>query len=333
MLTDRPLATIVIPAYNVAKTISETLTSALSQTAANYEVVVIDDGSTDETPALLARFQDPRLRVIRQENRGLAGARNSGIHAARGRFIGFLDGDDLWMPTKLEAHTRHLQIQHRVGVSFSGSRLIDDHGVDIGLSQSPKLLMIQPEDVLMRNPVGNGSAPVIRSEVFDAIAWRPEGEKVRDWWFDETFRQSEDIECWMRIALTTAWHFEGLPENLTLYRVNPGGLSANLTAQHATWERMLAKVEAIAPDFAAEHSPAARAYQMRYLARRAVSSRDGAEALGRMISSLRASLIPLRSEPVKTLTTLAAAVALTLIGGAAFSAVERAAFTLLRRTA
>lgn len=328
-----PTASIVIPAYNVAATIRATVESALSQSFDSFEVIVVDDGSTDETPRILAGIDDPRLCVIRQANRGLAGARNGGIAAARGRYVGFLDGDDLWAPGKLAAHVAHLDANPDVGVSFSASSLIDGDDRLLGLHQSPKLCDIAPNDILRRNPVGNGSAPVIRRTALDAIAWRPEDETERDWWFDETFRQSEDIECWMRIALLTDWQFEGLAAPLTLYRVNPGGLSANLCRQHETWERMMAKVREANPAFAALNERPARAYQLRYLARRAVSSRDGAVALGLLARASRQSAEPLLREPVKTLTTLAAAAALSILGAGVFAAIERMAFALLRRAA
>ena len=326
-----PIASIVIPAYNVAATIEATVASALVQTFHSFEVIVVDDGSTDETPQILAGIADARLRLVRQRNRGLAGARNSGIAKARGRYIGFLDGDDLWAPEKLAAHIAHLDANPAVGVSFSASRLIDAEDRPLGLTQSPRLRDLTPEHILRRNPVGNGSAAVIRRATLDAIAFRPVEERERDWCFDETFRQSEDIECWMRIALTSPWGFEGLAAPLTCYRVNPGGLSANLDPQFASWRRMMRKVAAIAPEFAGKHGPTALAYQLRYLARRAISSRNGAEALRLIAKMLRASREPLVREPVKTVTTLVAAMALALGGANAFSTIESAAFALKRR--
>lgn len=327
-----PTATIVIPAYNVAKTIRETLDSALSQTCGDFEVVVVDDGSTDETPSILASYEDPRLRIVRQKNRGLAGARNTGIASARARYIGFLDGDDLWEPNKLAIHIAHLRNHPDVGVSFSASRLIDVDGVDLGLTQTPKTREIGAEDVLLRNPIGNGSSSVIRREALQDVAWRPESESDRDWVFDETFRQSEDIECWMRIALTTRWRFEGSSTPLTLYRVNPGGLSANVDAQLASWDRMLAHVSSLAPAFARRHGPAARAFQLRYLARRAVSARDGGAAMKLMLRALVESRTPVWREPIKTLTTLGAGVALMCCGERLYARLEERAFDALRKT-
>jgi glycosyltransferase involved in cell wall biosynthesis len=313
-------ATIVVPAYNVAATLGETLTALLAQTASDFEIVIVDDGSTDETPRIAEDFaaRGP-IRIVRQANRGLAGARNTGIAAARGAVIGFCDADDLWEPAKLQTHLDHLAANPQLGVSYSGSRLIDDDGAPLGLSQSPKLTGVTAADILKRNPIGNGSAAVIRRDALRAIAFRPEGETARDWVFDETLRQSEDIECWLRLALTTDWGFEGVPGLLTRYRVNAGGLSAALERQLETWERGIDKLRALNPAFFARHEGAARAYQYRYLARRAVSNGQMHSARALMRKALASSPRPLLEEPAKTLATLTAAclpsaVSTTLIG-------------------
>jgi glycosyltransferase involved in cell wall biosynthesis len=310
-----PYATIVVPAFNVSATLAETMDALLAQTFTDFEIVVVNDGSSDETVQVASDYlNDTRVRLVSQRNRGLAGARNTGIADARGEVIGFCDADDIWEPSKLEAHVNHLNVAPEVGISFSGSALIDDNGRSMKRSQSPRLTEINAHHVFKRNPIGNGSAPVIRKAVFDAIAYRPEFENGRDWYFDETFRQSEDIECWTRIALTTAWLFEGVTGDLTKYRINSGGLSANTERQLASWENMVNKLRPIAPDFFAKHEMAARAYQYRYLARRAISDLDGERGLELMIESLRVSFLPMLEEPIKTAQTLIAATVLRLIG-------------------
>ncbi|MDQ2094939.1 glycosyltransferase family 2 protein [Rhodalgimonas zhirmunskyi] len=313
-----PFATIVVPAYNAAVTLSETLESLMAQTFRDMEIVVVDDGSTDKT-AQIAQFyvrRDPRIRVVNQINRGLAGARNSGIAAARGEVIGFCDADDLWRPEKLATHIAHLKASPEVGLSYSGSALIDEDSRLLGHAQRPRLHRVNAAHVFKRNPIGNGSAPVIRRAVLDAIAWRPATETLRDWVFDETFRQSEDIECWLRIALLTDWIIEGVPGLLTEYRVNSTGLSANVSAQLASWERMVAKLRPAAPSFFARHEATARAYQLRYLARRAISSGDGETALDHVTRAFTESRRPLIEEPLRSLTTWAAAHALSRFGDA-----------------
>ena len=312
-----PRVTIVVPAYNTARTLAATLSALLAQTFRDFEIVVVDDGSSDATAAIAKSFlSDPRVRLVQQLNRGLAGARNTGIAAGTGDLIGFCDADDLWEPTKLQAHVSHLDASPHVGVSYAGSSLIDDNGKLLKQAQRPRLTGIDATHILKRNPIGNGSAPVIRRAVFDAIAYRPVTETTRDWYFDETFRQSEDIECWMRIALTTDWQFEGVLGLLTRYRISAGGLSAATDRQLAAWEAMIVKLTLLDPALMTPLAPAARAYQLRYLARRAVSDGDGARAFQMMTRALRQSRQPLTEEPIKTITTAVAALVLRLGGGA-----------------
>lgn len=312
-----PKASVVVPAFNVETTLRATLDALLNQTFDDFEIIIVDDGSTDLTQSIAAHYaEQPHIRLIRQANRGLAGARNTGIAAARGEFIGFCDADDLWAPEKLATHVAHLEARPGVGLSFSGSRLINPAGDPTAHRQRPRLRGITAAHMLKRNPVGNGSSPVMRRAALAQIAWRPRHEVNRDWVFDETFRQSEDIECWMRLALCTDWEIEGVPGDLTLYRVNPEGLSANTDRQLAAWERMITKLTPLCPAFFARHAPAARAYQLRYLARRAVSALDGDEARTLMRQALRMSRRPLIEEPLKTLITLSAAHLLAAVGPA-----------------
>jgi len=313
-----PKATIVVPAFNVAKTLPETLRALQAQTERDIEILIVDDGSHDATPQVAAQFtaEDARIRVIRQRNRGLAGARNTGIAEARAEYIGFCDADDIWLPEKIAAHIRHLDANPYVGISYSGSALIDEDSRPLGITQAPRLQGVTAAHVFKRNPIGNGSAAVMRRAAARAIAWRPTHETRRDWVFDETFAQSEDIECWLRLALTTDWDISGVPGALVQYRVNGAGLSAATDKQLASWERMVAKLTPLAPAFFAAEAPVARAYQLRYLARRAVSSNDGERARQLIRAALASSRAPLVEEPIKTLTTVAAAHALDSAFGA-----------------
>jgi glycosyltransferase involved in cell wall biosynthesis len=324
MLTP-PFASVVVPAYNSEKTVAETLRSLLRQTFTNLEVVVVDDGSTDGTASVVESFSDGRVRLVRQRNRGLAGAHNTGVHNARGRYIGFCDADDLWLPEKLELHVAHLESHPEVGISFSGSQLIDEAGDPIGVSQRPRLRDITAAHIFKRNPIGNGSSAVIRRKALDDLAYRPVGEQDRDWWFDETFRQSDDIEAWTRFALTLDWRIEGIPGLLTQYRIHQGALSANIERQYETWRRMVAKIAFISPEFVRRHGRLAAAYQLRYLARRAVSMRSGPAAADLSRRALRSSVRLLIEEPTKTLVTLCAAEALNLFGSDVYARAERMA--------
>lgn len=320
-----PMASLIVPAFNVADTIGETLRSLLAQSFRDFEIIVVDDGSSDRTVAVVRSFGDRRIRLVQQPNRGLAGARNTGIANARGTYIGFCDSDDLWRPTKLAAHVAHLEANPKIGISFSGSELIDSDSRALGMAQQPRLTNITARHVFMFNPIGNGSSAVMRRAALEAIAFRPRDEVRRDWYFDERFRQSEDIECWLRLALTTDWGIEGVPGLLTRYRIVAGALSSATDRQYASWEALVDKLSAIAPDFFDRHAPAARALQNRYLARRAISSGDGAEALRRVRAAMTASPATLLRHPVKSATTALAAVVLAAFGATLLQSIARAA--------
>ncbi|SMR72778.1 Glycosyl transferase family 2 [Aliiroseovarius halocynthiae] len=322
-------ASIIVPAYNAARTLPETIEALLAQTHDSFEIIIINDGSTDETIEISNRYgADEKIRVVHQRNRGLAGARNSGIHAAAGEFIGFCDADDIWQPEKLAQHIAHLRANPSIGLSYSGSLLIDDLGAPLGQTQSPKLTRVDTAHVFKRNPIGNGSAVIVRRDVFRDIAYRPNRAHDRDWYFDETFRQSEDIECWLRIALTTNWEFQGIKGHLTQYRINANGLSASIENQLQAWEQMVEKLQPLDPDFFAEHLPAARAYQHRYLCRRALKSLDVTRAHKHANDWMRSSARPFLEEPLKSAATWGALQLMSLCGATAMQRL----FTLIAST-
>ena len=307
----RPFITVVMPVYNTAAYVADAVTSVLVQTYENFELLIIDDAGQDNSIEICEAIDDPRIRIIKQANRGLAGARNTGIRNARGSLVAFLDSDDLWMPRKLELHVQHFAMNESLGVSYSGSLLIDDDGVPMNVRMTPKLEDVRARDVFLRNPVGNGSAPVIRRETLDAISFEgPRGEMN---WFDETFRQSEDIECWLRIALLTRWRFEGVAGYLTIYRINAGGLSANILKQYESWTRVRDKVCLYARGFGRMWANRAEGYQLRYLSRRAVRMTDAGLALKLLLKALLKHPTMLLEEPRKTLITAMGAMALVAL--------------------
>lgn len=336
MADHTPMFTVVVPLYNTERYIRATMDSILAQTFADFEVVVVDDASTDGGPAIVAEImaRDSRIRMVRQENRGLAGARNSGIRAARGRYIALLDADDLWLPRKLELHFAHLEARPEVGVSFAPSQFMDDHGHDLPMQQTPRLTDIDAEHVFCRNPVGNGSAAVMRRAALDDVAFTiAASEGQRTCWFDESFRQSEDIELWTRIAVTTRWRFEGIAPVLTRYRINTGGLSADVDRQLASWYRLRDKIAGVAPEFVARAGRRSEGYQLRYLARRAAMNGAGATALKLMGRSLATHPGMFVEEPSRTAATLVVSSLAAVLPASLFASVKDAAFSMRRAPA
>lgn len=299
---------IIMPVYNVEKYVARSIQSALAQTYKDFELILVIDGSKDNSLAICQSFNDPRIRIVKQENRGLAGARNTGIREAKAQYIALLDSDDLWHEQKLERHIHHLEKNPLVGVSYSGSAFIDDTDALVGVSMRPKLKDIAAAHIFCRNPVGNGSAPVFRKQAFVDIGYPTnQNGEIETAYFNETFRFGEDIECWMRIACKSNWVFEGIADDLTLYRIVSGGLSANTEKMYEFWQKMHDIVKSYAPELVAECGEKARAYQLRYYARRAVREGQGKTAILHIIRAMRASPMILFEEPKKTALTAAAA--------------------------
>ncbi|NJM70218.1 MAG: glycosyltransferase family 2 protein [Scytonema sp. RU_4_4] len=308
---------VIIPVYKVEKYVAATVQSVLTQTYKNFELLIIDDGSPDRSIEICQQFTDNRIKIISQENRGVAAARNVGIRHAQGEYLAFLDADDLWVPEKLEKHIEHLDNSPAVGVSFCRSSFIDEADKPLGIYQITKLKEITPLDLLCRTPIGNGSVPMIRREVFEDIAFQDHlYGVVENFYFDDDrqLHPSEDVEFWLRIAIKTRWLIEGIPEALTLYRVNSQGFSAQLVKKLNSWETMLEKARTYVPPASmAEWEKIAMAYQLRHLARRAVTLEAGSTAVQFVHQALSTYWRILLEEPHRTLITLAAAYFLWLM--------------------
>jgi glycosyltransferase involved in cell wall biosynthesis len=297
-----PLVSVIIPMFNVGQYIDQCIQSVLAQTFKNFEIICVDDGCTDDTLHKLARFLDPRIKLIQQTNRGLSSARNTGILASRAIYVALLDADDFWAKEKLALHINHLNTRSKVGVSYCPSLFVNENGRSMGIGQFPKLSNITAKDVFCRNPVGNGSAPVIRRSLLKEVAF-VSYKTGRRCIFDEDLRQSEDIELWLRIALLGNWKFEGITPPLTFYRINDGGLSSNLSKQYAGWCLAMQKNQKNHSNFFKRYLPLARAYQLRYLARRAIRSGEAWQAIKLVHKALLTHPKIIIEEPARTLAT------------------------------
>jgi glycosyltransferase involved in cell wall biosynthesis len=317
-----PIVSVVMPVHNVEKFVAQAMQSVLAQTFTDFELIIVDDGGQDGSVAICESLADHRTRIISQQNRGLAGARNTGIAAARGEFVALIDSDDAWTPDKLAAHVAHLRSDPSIGASYAAAALIGEDGRELGIRQQPRLGRAGPREVFTGQAIKNGSIPVFRRAALEDAALRPEGTD-RVWYFDETLRRSEDVECWTRMALTTGWVFAGIRGCYTLYRINGGGLSADVIRQLESWERVAASIAAYAPDFIAAHGREARARELRYLARRCFQMRDRGLAAGLALEASRTWPMLLVREPIKTLTTFAACALLRVLPERPFGAMAR----------
>jgi glycosyltransferase involved in cell wall biosynthesis len=197
---------VVIPAYNAAHFLPRCLASVFAQTLKPAEVIVVDDGSTDNTAALAAELG---AKVVSRPNGGLSAARNTGIKAASSEWIALLDADDMWSPDKLERQAA--RIRPETVLVYTGISVFDDNGVReerqaVDTATARKMLRY-------RNSITPSTALVRR----DAV--------MRDGGFREDIRACEDWEMWVR--LDRMGEFEAVPEPLTDYYVYPNSLSAN----------------------------------------------------------------------------------------------------------
>jgi glycosyltransferase involved in cell wall biosynthesis len=214
-----PILSVVIPAYNVAKFIAPAIESVLSQSFTDLEAIVVDDGSTDATAAVVRRISDDRLHLISRPNGGLPAARNTGIRAARGKYIALLDGDDVWMSGYAARHVSALDSDLTLGISYNYLAYIDEEDVFTGqlLISSKK----QPtmEDLIARNHILSGNV-VVRRECFEQAGL-----------FDERLRACEDLEMWVRILHRTHYRAQIVTEVLAGYRVRMSSLTMQFEHQ------------------------------------------------------------------------------------------------------
>jgi GT2 family glycosyltransferase len=293
----RPVLTIVIPAYNVAAFIRDAVTSALDQSYRDLEVIVVDDGSTDETSTLLEEIRsqrnDERLRVIRQENRGLSDARNTGITHARGDLIGFLDGDDIWLPEKAARHVAAMRDDPTIGISFSHSEYLSEGGRRSGSILVAGCAKPSLEKMIRRNHIGNGSTPVVRHACFDAAGL-----------FRADLHSCEDYEMWCRILRLTSYRAELIDMPLTLYRLRSTSLSYNFWKFVDNAERAVDCLQDAMPDIPQQVFAAGRAEHSRIAAWKAVSS--GQTRIGLRLLFRAVTIRPALLCDTRALGTLAA---------------------------
>jgi glycosyltransferase involved in cell wall biosynthesis len=187
-----PIVTVVTPAYNIAKYIGETVDSVLRQTFHDFEYLVVDDGSTDNSVDVVKAHvgDDPRFRLVQGEHRGLSAARNAGVREAKGQYIAFVDGDDRWHPKFLERQLRLIRsLPPDTGVVFCRSRLVLENGTLVFL-QWQRAGRYDFDDFLVNsNPTRNGSSLLIRKSCFADVGG-----------FDEELHHLEDLDMWLRIA-------------------------------------------------------------------------------------------------------------------------------------
>lgn len=221
-----PLVSIIIPAYNRARFLPETLDSVLVQSISDVECIVVDDGSTDGTKDIVERFcaRDPRVRYLRQENRGPSAARNYGLTEARGRFIQFLDSDDIIVADKLAKQVKQLDSTKDLALSYCDYRYCSYDNVNKTVSRDnfppPRFVMQRRLWDIASRWETEFSIPM-HCFLFDARIFREQGVR-----FDEELPNHNDWDCWMQVFALDPTVFH-VPEVLAIYRLHDDTICAD----------------------------------------------------------------------------------------------------------
>jgi len=224
-----PLVSVVIPAYNAEKYLSVTLDSVVSQTFADWELIIVDDGSKDRTEELVAaRLSDKRIKYFYRANGGVSKARNFGMSQATGKYIAFLDADDVWEPIKLEKQVRMLDFDADAKACYSAFSLVDDNLKPLGINRSERVSNALEDLLLIGNVIGTPSTVVVERKLFTKIGG-----------FDSDLSLCADWEMWVRLATQTDFLLIDRP--LIKYRVHDGNMSNNVYLLETDTLRLLKK--------------------------------------------------------------------------------------------
>jgi glycosyltransferase involved in cell wall biosynthesis len=220
----RPRVTVVIAAFNAAKTISSAVRSVLAQTEQDFVVVVVDDGSTDDTASSVARFDDPRIQLITQRNQGPGAARNTGIRAATGEYVSVLDADDLWLPDYLHVMSRALEANEDAAFAYTDAWVLED---GTGRIRRESAMSYQRPPGTVPDPRTFYLLLLDRNFVYTSVTARRSVLEAMGG-YDETLGTGEDWDLWLRIS--AAGHLAVRPPGLlAIHRQRRGSLASDGT--------------------------------------------------------------------------------------------------------
>jgi glycosyltransferase involved in cell wall biosynthesis len=250
-----PEVSVVMTTFNVVGFVAEALGSALQQTLCPTEVIVVDDGSTDDTAEVVRSFRDTRIRLIETPHHGRCRALATAVELARGEYLAMLDGDDIWHPEKLALQVAYLRNHPDVEATFSWYRIIDESGSETGLASQKWRGPISFGQLLKDNVIGNGSSAVIRRDSLLGIGG-----------LDESLGGCFDYDASLRLALLGVGKLVCIPAYLTYYRRRSGQITRDLSTMEQSYNQLLAKMFLLAPGETARVAGAARSNMSRYFA-------------------------------------------------------------------
>lgn len=257
------LVSVIIPAFNAATNIRQTLDSVRAQTYRSFEAIVVDDGSSDGTTAIVEEFvrNDSRFQLVRQVNRGVGDARNAGIRKASGRYIAPLDADDLWYPEKLEKQVARIQqCGGETGLVYCWSTFIDGNGDFVDKARHLKVEGRLRHAFVLRNIVENASIPLFRTNVF---------EKIGLYLTREEQGGAQGCEDWdLALRIAEVFSVGVVPERLVAYRLTRNSMSANDESMAASFATVIRRARERNRDLPSDTFHWSRGHFYRYLADR-----------------------------------------------------------------
>ena len=229
-MSETPEISVVITTCNRREKLRRAINSVLAQTFTPFEIIVVDNASTDKTFEMIKDIQADRLQYIRhQQNQGGPAARNSGIRAAKAKFIAFLDDDDEWMPSKLEKQYQKMQQSpSAVGLVYAGAEIFDELGQKVTLVNKPQYKGNVYQRLLLGTILSSVSSVLVCKECFDRVGM-----------FDETLTSCQDWDMWLRIA--GQYEFQYVDEVLTRINMHGFQISTNYAALIPGRTRMIEK--------------------------------------------------------------------------------------------
>jgi glycosyltransferase involved in cell wall biosynthesis len=264
-----PLVSVIIPAYNAEEFIGATIESALAQDYPAIEIIVVDDGSTDDSAKIVRRYQErhPSVQLIQQANSGVAAARNAGIKISHGEYIAPLDADDIWFEHKISEQVKALESgPTNIGLAYGWSTTIDEDGLSIGGIGANKLNGEMFANMLFTNVVGNGSAPLIRKKCFDVVGL-----------YGLEFTQRDAIGCEdqdMYLRIAEHYGFAVVKRILMGYRVLSDSMSSDAARMGRSHDLMIERLRRRNPSFPERFLRQSRALNCFYVSNIYISQRE-----------------------------------------------------------
>lgn len=222
-----PIVSVVVPTYNAAAYIGMAIDSVLAQSFKDVEVIVVDDGSVDDTAAVMSRYGPP-IRYLRQENSGVAAARNRGIKESSGRYVAFLDADDTWLPDKLQRQVAALAQDNRCRASYTAHVVCTETLEPITVWRSVRRASSIEDLLLAGNIIGSICTVMCERSLFSVVGG-----------FDPKLSQCADWEMWVRLATVTEFLY--LDEPLVTYRQHASNMSRDARLLERDSVRVLEK--------------------------------------------------------------------------------------------